>query len=328
MSKEGLVAPNALFTFIREYDGEKIRIDRYLSDQFPLYSRSFFKKIIEEGFVSVNDTIINKQSTPVAGDDTIVVRFPPERHIESEDIRARNLSVDIVYEHDHFFIISKPAGLIVHPPHTKSKAVTLVDWLLLRYKELERVGYVDRPGIVHRLDKETSGLMIIPRTNIAHKLFSDQFKDRTIKKTYLAVVQGHPERIGTITFPIGRHPQHKTKMYAFPEHDSPYSRTNAQKRTALTHYKVKEYFNDSSLVEVYPVTGRTHQIRVQFAALGHSLIGDPVYGTKSKKIKRHALHAHRLTFNFMGEAYSLSSNPPADMQILIEQEGRESHYRE
>src|SRR5436190_5086088 len=130
MEKEGLIAPNSTFTFIRHHDDQIMRIDRYLAQQFPLYSRSFFKKLIEEGFIAVNNSITYKQSTPVNPLDTIHVRFPAERIVETEDVHARNLNVEVLYTHEHFFIISKPAGLIVHPPNTKSTAVTLVDWLL------------------------------------------------------------------------------------------------------------------------------------------------------------------------------------------------------
>ena len=141
--------------------------------------------------------------------------------------------------------------------------------------------HVDRPGIVHRLDKDTSGLMVVPRTHYAHKYFSTLFRDRQIHKTYYAVVHGHPDAQGTIDFSVGRHPEQRTKMHAFP-HDY---RQDLPMRSAVTHYTVLEYFADSALVELKPVTGRTHQIRVHCTALGHPLIGDPVYGTKIKKNK-------------------------------------------
>lgn len=318
MEKEGLIAPNALFTFVRHCDEERIRIDRYLAQQFPLYSRSFFKKLIEEQFITVNGSIIDKQSTLVNPLDSIEVRFPSERIIESEVVSARNLAVEVIHQDDHFFIISKPAGLIVHPPHTNSTAVTLMDWLLVHHQDIKDVGYVDRPGIVHRLDKETSGIMVIPRTNNAHTVFSNQFQDRTIKKQYLAVVNGHPEPTGSINLAIGRHPANRSKMHAFTNQEALLYR--GPKRSAVTHYKVLEYFTDTALVEVSPVTGRTHQIRVHFTALGHPLVGDPVYGFKSKKIKRHALHAHKLTFTFMDKEYTFTATPPDDFKNLIMQE--------
>lgn len=318
MEKEGLIAPNSLFTFVRQSDEEKMRIDRYLARQFPLYSRSFFKKLIEERFVTINGTIIHKQGAPTGPLDTVEVRFPSERIIESETVVARNLGVKVLHQEEHFFIISKPAGLIVHPPRTNSGAVTLMDWLLVHHQDIKDVGYVDRPGIVHRLDKDTSGIMVVPRTNNAHAVFSKQFEERTIKKQYLAVVNGHPEPTGSITLPLGRHPVNKSKMHAFSAHEAILYR--GPKRSAITHYKVLEYFADTALVEVSPVTGRTHQIRVHFAAIGHPVVGDPVYGFKSKKIKRHALHAHKLSFTFMQNEYTFTAEPPEDFEELIMQE--------
>lgn len=319
MKKEGLVSPHSIVTLCPQEIQQKTRIDRYLTEQFPLYSRSFFKKLIDEGFVSVNDAIISKQSCIISPQDTVTVRFPGERSITGDTIIARNLSIEIIAEHEHFYIINKPAGLIVHPPKTNSGMVTLMDWLLHHDQELQEVGYIDRPGIVHRLDKDTSGLMIIPRTNCAHKQFSDLFKDRKIQKTYLALVHGHPEKQGIIEYPIGRHPQQRMKMYAYPEIElSPREDESTKRiRSATTHYQVLEYYKDSSLVEAKPVTGRTHQIRVHLAAIGHPIIGDPVYGTASKIMKRHALHAAGISFNFLDTAYTYTLPLPADIQALV-----------
>jgi 23S rRNA pseudouridine1911/1915/1917 synthase len=244
IQKESLIAPHSTVTLSPVNNTQKIRIDRYLTDQFPAYSRSFFKKLIDEGFISVNDVVINKQSCPVTEKDTVVVRFPGERSITGDSIIARNLAIEIIAEHDHFYIINKPAGLIVHPPKTNSGMVTLMDWLLHHHQELQAVGYVDRPGIVHRLDKDTSGLMVIPRTNIAHKQFSDFFKDRKMSKTYIALVHGHPDKEGIIEYPIGRHPQQRMKMYAYPEVTlNPLSDESTKRiRSAVTHYTVLEYY--------------------------------------------------------------------------------------
>lgn len=317
MEKEGLVAPNALFTFYPHELAEKTRIDLYLTEQFPLYSRSFFKKVIEEGFVRVNDTIIRKQGYLIDAQDTVVVQFPGERVITGDAIVARNLAVELVAEHEHFYIINKPAGLIVHPPHTNSGMVTLMDWLVHHHSELQEIGYADRPGIIHRLDKDTSGLMIVPRTNYAHKTFGELFKDRLMHKTYNAVVVGHPDKEGTIEFPIGRHPQKRMQMYAFPHPDDLADPSTAKGRHATTHYRVLEYYKDSSLIEAKPVTGRTHQIRVHLAAIGHPIVGDPVYGMSSKKIKRHALHAAGIAFTLLDAKHQYVIPLPDDMVQLI-----------
>lgn len=322
IEKEGLVAPNALFTMSPEKTDDKTRLDRFLAAQFPLYSRSFFKKLIDEGFVKVNDKTTNKQSLLLESSDIVTIKFPGERVLSSSTIEERNINVHIIAENTHFYIINKPAGLIVHPPKTNSGMVTLMDWLVHNHNELQDVGYVDRPGIVHRLDKDTSGLMIIPRTNYAHKTFSDMFKDRHMHKTYLAIVHGHPEKEGIIELPIGRHPIQRMKMCAFSHPDDLEDRSKIKGREATTHYRVLEYYQNSSLIEAKPVTGRTHQIRVHCAAIGHPIIGDPVYGMSSKKIKRHALHAAGIAFDFLDTQHAYSIPLPDDMNELIALEKR------
>lgn len=211
-------------------------------------------------------------------------------------------------------VVNKPSNLVVHPPRVTSKDVTLIDWLVHTFNELEQVGYADRPGIVHRLDKNTSGLMLVARNNCAHALLCDMFKKRTIQKTYLALVTGHPDKEGTIDFAIMRHQTKRNTMM----HVRPGSHTNGKVREACTHYRVLEYFDDCSLVQIKPITGRTHQIRVHFAALGHALVGDYVYGKKSKTIKRQALHAYKLSFKFNGKQYEFCQNPPEDFQNFLE----------
>jgi len=314
MEHSGLISPNSTFSFtIPEGSGNK-RLDHYIAQQFPLYSRSFFQRVIDGGFVSVNGKSTQKSSTPLRAQDVVTVQFPPERRVDANALTEKHRDIEIVAQQDHFLVLFKPAGLVVHSPAARSTMPTLVDWLLANYAEIGSVGAVDRPGIVHRLDKDTSGIMIIPRTNYAHTIFGDMFKDRAMSKTYLAVVHGHPPKTGIIDLAIGRDPRNPTRMSTFPH--SAAGRSDAI-RTACTNYTVLEYFDEHSLVEVRPVTGRTHQIRVHFAAIGHPLISDPVYGRTSPLIKRHALHAYKLAFQFEGAHHEFTHDAPADFKALL-----------
>lgn len=289
------------------------RLDAYITEQFPKYSRTFFQKLIDQGLVTVNKKR-SKASYQIKPNDIITVEIPPARvvpQILSEAARAQieKLPVSIVYEDPEFFIINKPAGLIVHKPSAMSTTITLVDWLLYKFPNIVTIGDQARPGIVHRLDKDTSGLMIIARTQHAHKELSDMFRHRTIKKIYLAVVQGHPKKSGTIDLAIGRDILQPTKM----------SHATQKSRSAITNFEVLEYLPDAAVVKVNPITGRTHQIRVHFAAKKHPIIGDTLYGTQSKLIHRQALHAAALSFTFHDQSHTFNQELPNDMVQLIEQ---------
>lgn len=305
------------------------RVDKLLTTKLPAYSRSFFQTLIEQSLISLDDHIITKPSTIIKQPATITVNFPaaPQRPT-AEQMTSFDLGIEILYTHEHFFIVYKPASILVHPAENDTYSPTLVDWLLCHYHELKSVGDWQRPGIVHRLDKDTSGLLVIPRTNYAHMAFGEMFKKRTIKKTYYAVVKGTPSAQGSIDFAIGRNPIHRKKMttYAKQNDFSPATtdknsrgRQDRTARQSLTHYKVKEYFKDSTFVEVHPVTGRTHQIRVHFSAIGHSLIGDQLYGSSSKLISRQALHAFSLSFDFQGKTFYFEKEIPEDFKKLLEQ---------
>ncbi len=315
----GLVKPKTIFSFTVQKSDAENRIDSYITNQFPYYSRNFFQRLIDDQRIKINDQIVTKQSVTVKENDVIAITFPPERSIEPDTLSNENLGVRIVNTHKHFMIIYKPANLLIHSPTPMHTDVTLVDWILHNHKNLAHVGYVDRPGIVHRLDRDTSGILIIPRTNYAHSVFGQLFKKRTISKTYHAVVKGHPSRKGTIDLPIGRDPITRAKMTTFKTtaSDKPSRVGNVKIRHAITHYKVLEYFENATFVEVKPITGRTHQIRVHFAAIGHPLIGDQIYGEESKLINRQALHAYGLSFVFDGTKHTFSHDTPKDFQELL-----------
>lgn len=314
MEQQNLIPPNSTFSFSVPESMQNSRIDSYIAQQFPLYSRSFFQRIIDNGFVQLNGKQVTKQSVPVQKDDLVTVVFPPARTVDPVVLADKHKNISIVGQEDHFLVVNKPAGLMVHQSSSYSTAPTLVDWIIYHYDEISSVGAIDRPGIVHRLDKDTSGLIIVPRTNYAHALFSDKFRDRSIKKTYLAIVMGHPPKTGIIDAPIGRDIHNRTKMATYPQ----YAVSNSAIRPSLTEYTVREYFEHCSLVEVRPVTGRTHQIRVHFASIGHPLLGDPIYGKSAKLMKRQALHAHKLSFHFDGKEYLFTQDVPNDFSSVLE----------
>jgi len=294
------------------------RVDMYISDHFPLYSRSFFQQLIRDGHVSLNNKKIHKSGLAIKPRDVVQVIFPASEKPSPQVIAQKTVAVQVIHEHEHFLIINKPASLLVHAPHAMSTDVTLIDWIKQHYAEICTVGFVDRPGIVHRLDKDTSGALIIPRTNYAHTIFSAMFHDRSMQKTYYAIVHGHPDPSGKVELAIGRDPEHRTRMRVFAEHDPLFARRhNIKVRPALSHYRVLEYFNEHALVEIKPVTGRTHQIRVHLASIGHPIVGDYVYGTKNAVCGRQALHARSLSFEFDDQEYTFHAELPADMQALI-----------
>ena len=291
------------------------RLDVFMSEQLPAYSRAFFKRLIDDGYVLVNGLSITKAGYVLKLNDQVTYTFPAPKSVDmSKDLT--NVFVEIVYEHADFLIINKPAGLVVHAPQKEYIGITLVDWLLHYFKDLKTVGAQDRPGIVHRLDMHTSGLMIIPTNNQSHAIFTNMFKDRQISKTYLAVTTGHPDQTGQINYPIVRHPSHRNRMTHVLSKELTQNWAK-QARHAQTNYRVLNYLPSYSLVAVQPVTGRTHQIRVHMAAIGHVLVGDIVYGHKTGLISRQALHAYKLVFSYQGQVYEFIAQPPADFNNLL-----------
>ncbi len=311
-----LVQPNSTHLLQVTEQEQGSRLDMFITGRFPAYSRSFFQKIIESEHVSVNGRMVAKQGVSLKNNDVVSVFFPGEPKKTYHPIHTP-LEVKVLFEHEHFLIIEKPAGLNVHRPATQSTEISLVDWLLHHYETIATVGYNDRPGIVHRLDKDTSGIMIIARTKYAHAYFARQFNERTITKTYLAVVQGHPQSTGEVDAAIARHPHNRKKMMAVTQTTS--TRSLGTIRQAHSAYRVVDYFSQHSLVEVKPRTGRTHQIRVHLAHLGHHIVGDKLYGSASALINRQALHAHALAFSFGDQFYEFKSELPNDIKNLLEQ---------
>jgi 23S rRNA pseudouridine1911/1915/1917 synthase len=307
----------SLFRLHVSIDEHNWRLDTLLANRFAHYSRTFFQQVVTQNGTVINNLVAKKPSTLVKTGDTVDITFPTQAYDRKDtSVFASKPAITIMLEHQHFLVINKPAGWIVHAPHKFSTEVSVVDWLTHHYADTASVGNADRPGIVHRLDKDTSGLLILARTNYGHQTFSTLFANRLIHKTYVALVTGTPPTSGTIDLPIGRDPITKVKMRTF----SRLRPSDTTIRHALTEYHLVQQFPTMALLQLQLHTGRTHQIRVHCAALGHPLVGDATYGSSSDQIGRHALHASTLQFIFDGQEYKIESAIPDDMAPLIKLE--------
>ena len=288
------------------------RLDKYVAQMVPDLSRSRVQKLIEEGLITVNGGIA-KPSYRLEVDDLVVVRVPPP---EPTEVRPEAIPLDIVYEDEDIIVVNKPAGMVVYPAYGH-RTGTLVNAVLAHCPELAGEEGALRPGIVHRLDKDTSGLIIVAKKDVARRYLQRQFKARKVKKVYVALLEGRlqPAR-GVIEAPIGRDKKRRKRM-AVVEGG----------REARTAYRVIEYFHDRvdyTLVEAEPRTGRTHQVRVHFASIGHPLAGDPVYGFRKQRLsslRRQFLHAQTLGFDLPGsdEYVELTAELPDDLRVVLEE---------
>ncbi len=285
------------------------RLDRYLAAQLADHSRAEVQRWVKEGLAQVNDRRARSGMALKPGDViTLTIPDPVPTRLLPEDI-----PLVILYEDEDVIAIDKPAGMVVHPAVGHSRG-TLVNAILWHFPDLEGVGESGRPGIVHRLDKDTSGIILVAKNARAHRHLQAQFKDRTIEKTYLALVHGHvsPEQ-GLIDAPIGRHQRHRKRMAVAPANRG---------REAQTEYEVVAYYDVNTLAAAHPLTGRTHQIRVHFASIGHPVVGDVVYGRRDVyKLGRHFLHAHRIRFRRPAdeEIVTLISPLPSALQALLDE---------
>ncbi len=292
------------------------RIDKYLTEHINNISRSQIQKIINNGKVEVNNAVINKHYRVVENDWILVNSF--DRVDQKLDIVPQKIDLKIIYEDDHLLVISKKPGMITHPTPGNTTD-TLVNALLYRFKDLSRIPGDERAGIVHRLDKDTSGLLIIAKNNDVHAKISDMFKSREVKKTYSALAAGNfDEPGGDIILPIGRSRVDRKKMGISID----------QGREARTGFKVAEEFKQEkcTLLDIFPETGRTHQIRVHLSYIGHPVIGDSVYGNKdsdniarSLGLKRQFLHARRLKFKHpvSGKDMDIEDDLLDDLKIAL-----------
>lgn len=289
--------------FIADIEGE--RLDVWVALQTGL-TRSQVKQLIDRGLVLVGENQVKAGYRLRVGDEVSVVIPPPQ----DTDVKPENIPLEILYEDDQLAVINKPKGLVVHPAAGNWDG-TLVNALLFHLTDLSGIGGELRPGIVHRLDKDTSGLMIVAKTDKAHAYLSSQLKDHSIERRYLALVHGKmAHENGTVDAPIGRHPKDRKRM-AIVEGG----------RHAVTHFRVVEYFARHTLVECRLETGRTHQIRVHLSAINHPIVGDPVYGRSGDQLgaSSQLLHAYYLGFHHLdGRWMEFQHDPPPEFETCVE----------
>ncbi len=281
------------------------RLDIFVSGRLPELSRTYIQKLIADGYITVNNRAV-KASYKVSAGDRLTVTIPPPI---PTTLAAEDIPLNIVYEDEDLLVIDKPAGLTVHPA-PGSTSHTLVNALLARFTDLPTGDDLVRPGIVHRLDKGTSGLMLVAKNRVALNKLASQFKARSVAKAYLVLVKGHlsPES-GFIDAPIGRDPRNRKRMAVVNEG-----------RQARTGYQVIKYTGDCTLLEVRLETGRTHQIRVHLSAIGYPVVGDTTYGAKSPFLSRQFVHACRLGFRLpsSGQYVEFKSELPTDLEQALE----------
>lgn len=264
---------------------EAVRLDLYISKELNDISRSYVQKLIKDGNVRVNNEVINSKKYKINENDEIEIEIPKPEKLELE---PENIPIKIVYEDDDVLVVNKPQGMVVHPAPGHYSG-TLVNALLYHSKSLSSINGIIRPGIVHRIDKDTSGLLMIAKNNKAHNFLAAQLKEHSINRVYYALVNGNIKtNSGTIDAPVGRHPINRFKRAVVEKNG----------KRAVTHFRVLERYSSYTLVELKLETGRTHQIRVHMSYLGYPLVGDPLYGIKKKKFNLNGqmLHAKKLGF--------------------------------
>ena len=281
------------------------RLDRFVAERLPDLSRSRLHRLITEGYVTL-DGVVAKPASGLRSGQRVTVTIPDP--VES-DLQPQDIPLDVTYQDDDVIVIDKPAGLTVHPGPGHPDE-TLANAVLAMCPDLQGIGGTLRPGIVHRLDKDTSGLIVVAKNELAQVQLSAKLRQRRFTKGYLALTHGRvspPEAV--IEAPIGRDRSNRKRMAIV-----------AGGREAVTRYRVERYYKAHSLVEVRPTTGRTHQIRVHFASIGHPLVGDSTYGRRLPQLDRHFLHAHLLGFDLpsTGEYAEFTSPLPAELQQFLE----------
>lgn len=281
------------------------RLDKFLVEKLPEFSRSRLQALIKEGLVTVDGIPANKSGQMLEQEHTVQVRIPPPEPVE---LVAESIPLDVVFENQDLVVVNKPAGMVVHPAAGHSVG-TLVHAALAHAPDIEGIGGELRPGVVHRLDKDTSGLILLAKNDRAHRYLQDQFRLRKVIKMYLALADGKPPTSsGRIEAAIGRDP-HQRKQMAIV--------TPQKGRAATSEYRTIESFPEHTLLEVHPITGRTHQIRLHLAFIGCPVAGDTIYGRRHATIpvERHFLHAARLTIRIPGEGQPRTFEAPLPEEL-------------
>ncbi len=283
------------------------RLDIFLQSMLEEMSRAGVQKLIEDGLVKVNGKDIKKAGTKLKGNEIVEVKIPEE---EVPELKPENIPIDIVYEDEYIAVINKTSNMTVHPAQNIYTG-TLVNALLYHFKSLSNINEDNiRPGIVHRLDKDTSGLIIIAKTNEAHEKLVEMFQSKNMKKTYIAICKGNfSQKSGRIENLIGRDPYERKRMAVVETNGKP----------AITNYEVIDEVQDFSLMKVNIETGRTHQIRVHMKFLNHPILGDSTYGSPSKLAERQMLHAYMLEFihPVTKESIKVKGKLPGDFENII-----------
>lgn len=290
------------FTYLG--DGSQ-RLDHFLVNRLPEYSRTRLQSIIKDGLVTVDGKVVQKSGLLLERGASVVVEIPPQG---PSALIPEAIPLEVIFENSDLLIVNKPAGMVVHPAagHT---AGTLVNAALAHAPDLEGVGGEQRPGVVHRLDKDTSGLILLAKNDSAHRWLQSQFRSRQVEKAYLALVDGAPPTPrGRVEANIGRDPTHRKRMAILPD---------GKGRQAVSEYHTLRSYPGHTLLEVHPITGRTHQIRLHLAFIGCPVVGDQVYGRSrpSLPIQRHFLHAARLSICLPGEKQPRTFEAPLPIEL-------------
>lgn len=302
---------------IFQFNGsEPERLDRFMVACLPDFSRSRLQVLISDGFVDVNGVTVKKSGQKLERGEKVTIRIPPQA---PSRLTGENIPLDILFENDDLLVVNKPAGMVVHPAAGHYSG-TLVHAILGYDPVMEGVGGEERPGVVHRLDKDTSGLILIAKNDKSHHWLQDQFRLRKVDKIYLALVDGHPPTpTGRVEAAIGRDSSHRKKMAIVNE---------SRGREAISEYKTLESFPNHTLLEFHPLTGRTHQIRLHCAFLGCPIVGDNLYGHRQSSLvlNRQFLHAHKLKIILPGEKNerTFEAQLPEDLLAALVQVRREN----